>query len=108
MQQADEVHPDVGRPGPLGLLEEDQVLGGRRAPAAELRRPVDARVAGVVEQPLPGGVVLAGGLPVVLVRGRAPMPGSDLVQPRPELGPELLLLVGVAQVHGAGSRMGVS
>ncbi len=28
VQQPDEVHPDVRCPGPFGLLEKDQVLGG--------------------------------------------------------------------------------
>ena len=39
VQQADEVHADVRRARPLGLLEEDQLLGrasrrGRRTPSA--------------------------------------------------------------------------
>ena len=45
VQQAHEVGADVGSAGPLGLLQEDQVLDGRGAPAAVLLRPVDPGVA---------------------------------------------------------------
>ena len=43
VEQADEVHADVRRPGPRGLLEEDQLLGsaaprGRRTPWASSSR----------------------------------------------------------------------
>ena len=57
VQHADEVHADVGRAGERRLLEVDQLLGERRAPAAVLGRPVDAGVPRVEQLPLPAGVV---------------------------------------------------
>ena len=65
VQQADEVHSDVGRPGALALLEKDEVLGRRRAASAIVLRPVDPGVAGVVQLPLPGGVERSPSRPVV-------------------------------------------
>ena len=59
VQRADEVHADVRRAGPGGLLVEDQLLGRRRAAAAVLLRPVQARVPGVEQAALPVGVPLA-------------------------------------------------
>ena len=59
VQRADEVDADVRRAGPGRLLEEDQLLGRRRAAAAVLLRPVQARVAGVEQAALPVGVPLA-------------------------------------------------
>ena len=40
VHQPDEVHADVRRVGPGVLLEVDELLGDRQAPAAELLRPV--------------------------------------------------------------------
>ena len=68
---ADEVHADVGRAGAGGLLEVDQLLGERGAPAAVLRRPVDAGVAGLEQLPLPAGVVGPARRPVVAGRAWA-------------------------------------
>ena len=64
VEEADEVHPDVGGVGPLELLLEDQLLDRGRAPAPAFDRPVDPGVAGVEEQPLPVGVVGAAARPV--------------------------------------------
>ena len=58
VQRADEVHADVRRTRPGRLFVEDQLLGGRRAAAAELGRPVQARVARVEQPALPVGVPL--------------------------------------------------
>ena len=58
VQRADEVHADVRRLGPRGLLEEDQLLGRRRAAPAVLLRPVQPRVPGVEQPALPVGVPL--------------------------------------------------
>ena len=43
MEQADEVHPDIGRVGSLELLEVDELFDRARAPAPSLDGPVDAR-----------------------------------------------------------------
>ena len=47
VEQPDEIHADVRRAGALGFLEEDQMLGRRRAAPAHLFRPVDPGIAGV-------------------------------------------------------------
>ena len=57
MEQPDEVHPDVGRVGPLELLEVDQLLDRARAAPAALDGPVDAGVPGVEQHALPRRVV---------------------------------------------------
>ena len=62
--------PTYGARGPGRLLEEDQLLGRRRAPAAVLRRPVQAGVAGVEQAALPVGVPLAARGPRVARRLR--------------------------------------
>ena len=53
VQQPDEVHPDVGRPRPLALLLEDQLLHRRGAAPTTFDRPVDAGVARLEEEVLP-------------------------------------------------------
>ena len=63
--------PTYGRAGPGGLLVEDQLLGRRRAPAAVLLGPVQARVARVEQPPLPVGVPLAALVPRVARRAAA-------------------------------------
>src|SRR5260370_1979888 len=90
VQEPDEVDPDVGRAGPLGLFEKDQLLGGRRTPTAELRRPVAARVAGVEEHPLPRALVLTPRLPVVPWR-LWPERGQHAMQPTSQFVPKRLL-----------------
>ena len=67
---ADEVAADVGSAGPLGLLQEDELLGRGGAPAAVLLRPGDAGVAGVEQAALPAGVVGPPGRPVVAAGAR--------------------------------------
>ena len=91
VQGRHEVAADVRRAGPLGLLEEDQLLGRRGAPAAELLRPRDAGVPGVEQPALPAGVVGPLGRPVV-VGGLGRQRRQRLVQPGPQLGPERRLL----------------
>ena len=98
VQQAHEVHPHVGGVGPLELLEVDELLDGARAPAAALDGPVDARVPGVEEHPLPRRVVGAPPGPVQ-VRRLLGQRGQDLGQPGAQLGAKGLLALGVAQVH---------
>ena len=98
VQRADEVDPDVRRPCPRRLLEEDELLGRRRAPAAVLTRPRQARVAGVEEPALPVGVpdpALGPRVPRRLRRDR----GQRRDQPLTELGAELLLRLGVPELH---------
>ena len=104
VQQADEVHADVGGPGALGLLEEDEVLGGRGTAAAVLLGPVDARVAGVEQHALPAGVPHAAGLPVVAV-GLGPELGSTSPSQARQLGAELLLVGRVPEVHRCRERI---
>src|SRR5204863_9132492 len=102
VQLADEIHAHIGRSGALGLLEEDQVLGGRRATAAVLLRPVDARVPGVVEHALPARVPRTARRPVLTVRPGSE-PGEHVTEPLAEIGPELLFFGRVAEIHRAGS-----
>ena len=61
VEEADEVHPDVGRAGPLALLLEDQLFDRRGAPAATLVRPVDPGIARRRRAALPGACRRPGG-----------------------------------------------
>src|SRR5207244_1074761 len=70
VQQAYEVHADVRRAGRLRLLQEYELFGGRGPAPSELFRPVDPRVPGVEQCPLPRGVVLAACRPVLRDRLR--------------------------------------
>ena len=89
----------VGRARRLGLLQEDQVLGGRGAPAARVGGPVQARVPGVVQHALPAEVVGAPARPVVGVGLRRAARGATLREPRPQPRPELLLFGRVREIH---------
>ena len=99
VEQTDEIDTHVGRAEPLGLLEEDQVLGRRGSAAPELLRPVDPRVPGVEQLALPRGVVRAARREVVLGRARGDR-GQHLVQPRPQLVTKGELVGGEAKIHG--------
>ena len=90
VQQADEVHAHVGRAGALGLLDEDEVLGGCRAAAAVLLGPVDPRVPRVEQHPLPAGVPHAARGPVIGRRFRR-VGGDGVLEPLAQLVAEVLL-----------------
>ena len=89
VQRADEVHADVRRLGPRRLLVEDQLLGRRRAAPAVLLRPVQPRVPGVEQPPLPVGVPLPPLGPRVARRLRRER-RQRRVEPRAQLGAEAL------------------
>src|SRR5690606_7970572 len=91
VQRRHEAAADVGGAGPLGLLEEDQLLRRGGAAPAVLLRPGHAGVAGLVEAALPAGVVGPLRLPVLERRLRWQR-GQRLLQPPPQLAPEGLLL----------------
>ena len=76
VQEPDEVHPDIGRMGPLELLQVDELLDRTGTPTAALDGPVDAGVAGVEEHALPGGVVGAPGGPVETTTACGPRVGT--------------------------------
>src|SRR5690606_5312188 len=108
-QQEDAVLRDAGRgAGPVVLLLEDQPLPQGGVAAAVGGGPRHRGPAALVEPALPGEV-LGEALPGVAgadVFGAAVLvvPGGEvLLEPRPGLGPEGLLLVGPGQVH-VGSR----
>src|SRR5262249_51769006 len=103
VQESDEVHADVRRPGARDLLVVDELLGEREIAAAVLARPVDPRVAGVEEPALPAGVVGAARAPVVAGRRRA-VRGNRLGEPCAQLGAELLVGLRVAQLQGGSRR----
>jgi hypothetical protein len=98
MTGADEVETDVGSAGAIGLLKEDQLLGGRGGAASALPRPVHPCVAGVEEAALPCRVILSAGHPVLGGR-RDRHVGNGVPQPGPQLGPELVLCLAVLEVH---------
>ena len=102
VELGDEVAAHVRRTRPLGLLDVDEVLGGRGAAAAELLRPVDPRVPGVEQRALPAGVVLAPPGPVVLL-GLRRQRRHDLLEPRAQLPAKRFLFLGVPEVHAARS-----
>ena len=109
VQRADEVDADVRRAGARRLFVEDQLLGRRRAAAAVLRRPVQARVAGVEQAPLPIGVPLAALGPGVAraagARARAARPRARRASSRAKR----FVGVRVAKLHGGGSlRVGLA
>ena len=84
------------------LLVEDELFGRRGAAAAVLLRPVQTRVAGVEQTPLPIGVPLASFGPRVARRlGRER--GECCVEPRAQVGTKRFVGVRVTQLHEAGS-----
>src|SRR3546814_1632736 len=91
-----EVDADVGGARRCVLLEVDELLRRRQAPAAVLDGPVQPGVAAVVEEALPAGVVGAAGVPVARWRRRT-VGGDGVV----EEGPDLLAegLVGRSEEH---------
>src|SRR5262245_8859702 len=100
---ADEVHADVGHVCARGLLVVDQLLGQRRAAPAVLLRPVHAGIAGVEELLLPARVEDAPCGPVVTRRGLRVL--RDLGgQPAAQLAAELLVGLGVTQIHARSPR----
>src|SRR3546814_21122582 len=98
-----EVDADVGGARRCVLLEVDELLRRRQAPAAVLDGPVQPGVAAVVEEALPAGVVGAAGVPVSRWRRRT-VGGDGVVEEGPDLLAEGLVGGGVAQVHRSGSR----
>ena len=94
----DEVDPDVGGAGPARLLQEDQLLGGGGAPAAELARPVDPGVPGVEQRALPAGVVLAPRRPLVGA-GLGREIGHRVGQPATHLVAKVPVRLRVAQIQ---------
>ena len=97
---------ELGRARPRHLLVEDDLLDDRRAPAPELRRPVQPDVAGLAHPLLPRAKLLD------LVRGAArrregapaEVTGQIGLEPLPELGPEGLLGRGEPEIHRQTSR----
>ena len=81
---ADEVDADVRRTRRRVLLEVHQLLRRGKTAAAELDGPVQTRVAGVVQEPLPAGVVDAPRRPVTR-RWRRPVRRDRLVEPGTDL-----------------------
>ena len=65
VEEADEIHPDVGGVRPLELFYVDELFDRRRSPAADTLRPVDTGVTRFEQLALPSGVVDAPGRPVV-------------------------------------------
>ena len=91
-----------GRPRPGVLLEVDDLLVQRQAPAAVLLRPAHAGPAVGAEVALPGQALLEEG---VVVAGPAPAPDDGevaaqaVLEERAGLGPERLVLGAEPQVH---------
>ena len=102
VEQPYEVHTDVRRVSPPGLLQKDQLFGQRRPSTVELLGPVDSGVPSVVQQKLPPGVVGPASRPVV-ERGFRRQGRQDISQPGPQLGSECLVRIGLAEIHRAGS-----
>ena len=97
-----EVVDPRGGVGPCVLLVEDHLLPQREAAAAVLLGPADAGPAVLGEVPVPGQPLLD--RLVLLARAAEPLDARELagqvvLEPRPDLGPEGLVLGGVAQVH---------
>ena len=108
VEQPDEVHADVRRPGPGGLLEEDQLLARRQVAAAVLHRPVEPGVAGVEQPALPVGVPARGGRSSR--RGPAAAAASA-ARPRAtsrRSARNCLVGVGVAEIHAVAESTGRS
>src|SRR4051812_44612160 len=84
------------------LLVEDHLLEQGEAPAAVLLRPADAGPAGRGEVPVPGDPLV---VRLVLASGTALAPqsgevaGEVVLQPRPDLGAERLVLAAVGEIH---------
>ena len=64
MEEAYEIHSDVGGVGPLELFYVEELFDRRGAPAADVDGPVDPGISRVEELSLPPGVVDAPGGPV--------------------------------------------
>ena len=87
-----------GRPGPLDLGEEDELVRGRAALAAELLGPADPEPAVLAHAPDQRAEHLAAlGL---AVEGLADVVGEQLGEVRPELLPQGQLLGSLFEVHG--------
>jgi hypothetical protein len=98
VEEPDEVHADVRGAGAFGLLQKDQVLGWGSAAAADLARPIDAGVSGVVEHPLPARVPFSAGGPLLRPRlGRQRR--QSLGEPGAQLGAKTLVGFRIPKVH---------
>ena len=101
-QRLADVADPARRPGPGVLLEVDDLLVQRQAPAAVLLRPADARPAVGAEVALPRPALVDGG---VLVARAAPAPrggelaGEARLEEVADLGAERLVLGAEPQVH---------
>ena len=93
--------PTYGARARADLLVVDELLGQRRVATAVLLRPVDARIARVVQLALPRGVVRAARLPVCLLARRRAVRRHRVGQPCAQLAAERLVGVGVAEIHGS-------
>src|SRR3546814_19032382 len=93
-----EVDADVGGARRCVLLEVDELLRRRQAPAAVLDGPVQPGVAAVVAEALPAGVVGAAGVPVARW-ARRPVGGDGVV----EDGPGILAVGQLGSAAGRGS-----
>ena len=103
VHHADEVDTDVRRVGARVFLEVHELLADGEPAAPERRRPMEARVAGVMELALPCGVVRAACEPVARRWRRSVARDFDL-QPRAQLLAEPLVFVAVGQVHDSTGR----
>ena len=97
--------PDVRRPGPGGLLQEDQLLARRQVPTAVLLGPAEPGVPGVEEPALPVRVPGSAGDPVVTRRLRR-QPRQLGGEPLPEVGAEGLVGLGVTEIHAVAESTG--
>src|SRR5262249_27858430 len=105
MHEADVGRVDVvRRVRPRRLLVPDHLLEGAETAAAVLLRPREAGPAVLVELPLPGPVEVRRGVASPWSRRRRDMRPQPGARPRPEL----VVLLGVAEIHRrSGLELGV-